>query len=212
MTTISGIPHDFKKCSKCGEIKPLSEFARCAKSRDGLKSECKTCQAERRRRYYAEHAEEERERARRYHAEHPEERRERAHQYRAEHAEEWREYQRQYRAEHPEEVREYDRQYKAEHAEEERERKHARRAREISAPGTHTAADLRLQARAQTDKRGRLICWWCGQPIEGPYQKDHRIPLGRGGSNWPENIVIVHVECNLSKGTKLPGEFNGRLL
>jgi len=152
MTTISGIPHDFKKCSKCGEIKPLSEFARCAKSRDGLKSECKTCQAERRRRYYAEHAEEE------------------------------------------------------------RERKHARRAREISAPGTHTAADLRLQARAQTDKRGRLICWWCGQPIEGPYQKDHRIPLGRGGSNWPENIVIVHVECNLSKGTKLPGEFNGRLL
>ena len=182
MTTISGIPHDFKKCSKCGEIKPLSEFARCAKSRDGLKSECKTCQAERRRRYYAEHAEEERERARRYHAE------------------------------HPEEVREYDRQYKAEHAEEERERKHARRAREISAPGTHTAADLRLQARAQTDKRGRLICWWCGQPIEGPYQKDHRIPLGRGGSNWPENIVIVHVECNLSKGTKLPGEFNGRLL
>jgi 5-methylcytosine-specific restriction endonuclease McrA len=109
-------------------------------------------------------------------------------------------------------VREYDRQYKADHAEEERERKHARRAREISAPGTHTAADLRLQARAQTDKRGRLICWWCGKPIKGTYHADHRIPLDRGGSNWPENIVIAHAKCNLSKGTKLPGEFNGRLL
>jgi 5-methylcytosine-specific restriction endonuclease McrA len=35
------------------------------------------------------------------------------------------------------------------------------------------------------------------------------IPLDRGGSNGPENIVIACPECNHSKHNKLPHEWNG---
>lgn len=90
---------------------------------------------------------------------------------------------------------------------------HLRRARELNADGTHTAADIRLQVTAQTDRRGRLRCWWCGKVIKGNnYHVDHRIPLVRGGSNAPNNLCVSCPVCNMSKHDKLPHEFNGRLL
>ena len=41
-----------KKCSKCGEAKPPSEFHKCAKSSDGLANKCKPCKAEYKRAEY----------------------------------------------------------------------------------------------------------------------------------------------------------------
>lgn len=32
-----------KQCSRCGEIKPLTEFHKCSANPDGLRCECKTC-------------------------------------------------------------------------------------------------------------------------------------------------------------------------
>lgn len=89
---------------------------------------------------------------------------------------------------------------------------HARRARVRNAEGRYTPADIELQKKAQTNKRGQLICWWCDKPIEGKYHIDHVIPLLRGGSNNPKNLVLTHGKCNDSKGAKLPSEWNGRLL
>ena len=37
------------------------------------------------------------------------------------------------------------------------------------------------------------------------------IPLAKGGSNGPENIVIACAPCNLKKNAKLPHEFSDRL-
>lgn len=76
-----------------------------------------------------------------------------------------------------------------------------------SAKGNHTAADIRLQLKTQ-----KGLCWWCGEPMNEDQSVDHRVPLSKGGSNAPENIVITHLSCNLSKGAKMPWEFNGRLL
>jgi 5-methylcytosine-specific restriction endonuclease McrA len=71
----------------------------------------------------------------------------------------------------------------------------------------HTARDIQLQYKAQGG-----YCWWCGKPLNGKYHIDHRIPLDRGGGNHAGNIVLAHAKCNLSKGAKLPSEWNGRLL
>jgi 5-methylcytosine-specific restriction endonuclease McrA len=87
-----------------------------------------------------------------------------------------------------------------------------RRATEYNAPGSHTAADIRLQIAAQTDKRGCLHCWWCGCKIEGSYHLDHKHPLAKGGSNGADNLVISCPVCNLSKNSKTPAEWAGRLL
>lgn len=84
-----------------------------------------------------------------------------------------------------------------------------RRAREYNAPGTHTDADLKRQYKAQKGK-----CYYCGEKVGKTYHVDHVIPLSRGGSDGPENLVIACVRCNQAKNNKLPHEWpeGGRLL
>jgi 5-methylcytosine-specific restriction endonuclease McrA len=85
-------------------------------------------------------------------------------------------------------------------------RKAMRRARELQAAGSFTAQDILIAYRAQ---KGR--CWHCGKLVGDDFHDDHLIPLKRGGSNWPNNIVISCPVCNLSKGSKLTQEWNGKL-
>lgn len=80
--------------------------------------------------------------------------------------------------------------------------KNRRRAREHSAEGTHTAADITRQHKCQ---KGR--CHWCGVKVGKKYHVDHVVPLSRGGSNDPANLVISCHSCNESKGAKLPHEW-----
>jgi hypothetical protein len=46
-----------KKCSKCGEVKPLTEFYRRHEARDGLRSDCCSCVKVRQRQYHEENRE-----------------------------------------------------------------------------------------------------------------------------------------------------------
>jgi 5-methylcytosine-specific restriction endonuclease McrA len=75
------------------------------------------------------------------------------------------------------------------------------KARRKQAVGTHTAAD----ALAQLAKQNGL-CFWCSKTLT-KYHVDHYVPLAKGGTNWPDNIVCACARCNLQKGTKLPEEF-----
>lgn len=90
-----------------------------------------------------------------------------------------------------------------------RVRNQRRRIRKLQAEGTHTTEDIQRQYQAQ---KGR--CYWCSAKVGDTYHVDHVIPLSRGGSNWPENLVIACPTCNISKGYKLPHEWirGGRLL
>ena len=75
-----------------------------------------------------------------------------------------------------------------------------------NAPGTHTADDVRAQYARQHG-----TCYWCGVKVGRHYHVDHVIPLSKGGSNGPENIVVACPPCNLSKYNRSPEEFGGRL-
>jgi 5-methylcytosine-specific restriction endonuclease McrA len=81
-----------------------------------------------------------------------------------------------------------------------------RRAREARASGVHSATDVKTQYVRQ---EGR--CYWCDEETGRHYHVDHVIPLARGGSNGPENIVIACPSCNLRKSAKLPHEFAERM-
>lgn len=87
-----------------------------------------------------------------------------------------------------------------------------RRARKLAAGGSYTDQDVQLQICAQTDAKGKLRCWWCDKIIKGKYHVDHRVPLSKGGTNDPRNIVIAHIKCNLRKNDRMPWDYNGRLL
>lgn len=80
---------------------------------------------------------------------------------------------------------------------------HRRRAREASATGSHTAADLQaLYAR----QRGK--CAICkGSFAKLGSELDHITPLARGGSNDPANLQYLCRPCNRAKHAKDPIEF-----
>jgi 5-methylcytosine-specific restriction endonuclease McrA len=86
-------------------------------------------------------------------------------------------------------------------------RKALRRAREANAEGAWSAADFAAILVKQNN-----ICFYCSDDITDRHHADHYIPLARGGSNWPSNIVAACADCNHRKGDKLPEEFSGRRL
>lgn len=73
-----------------------------------------------------------------------------------------------------------------------------RKALKKAAPGKWTAEDLKLLHGKQHG-----LCAYCGHPYGQAFEVDHVIPLAKGGTNWPYNIVIACPRCNRSKGAKM---------
>lgn len=163
--------------------------------------------SQQKREYRRNHKEQLAEQERKYRAKNREKIRARNRQYRIEHLEERREKTRKWFAENPN----YRRDYAATYPEKVRAKYHRYRARKSGNGGTHTDTDLAAIRAAQTDNKGRLICWHCGKPIKGTPQLDHWIPLKRGGSNGAGNLHYMHARCNQTKSAKHPVEI-GRLL
>ncbi len=76
-----------------------------------------------------------------------------------------------------------------------------RRARMLNAEGEFAGHDVVALLKTY----GR-VCFYCCEKIK-KFHLDHFIPLARGGTNWPDNLVIACRPCNLSKGAKLPWEW-----
>ena len=47
-------------------------------------------------------------------------------------------------------------------------------------------------------------CYWCGMDAS---TVDHIIPVAKGGTDDPENLVAACRKCNFSKQDKMPDEF-----
>lgn len=78
-----------------------------------------------------------------------------------------------------------------------------RRAKIRLSEGAHTADDVLSKIEQQ-----KGLCYYCNGDISGgKHTVDHYIPIAKGGSNGPDNIVIACARCNCSKSDKLPDEF-----
>lgn len=76
------------------------------------------------------------------------------------------------------------------------------RARLVSAPGSFTKDDIEALLEAQGYR-----CVGCGCDILRRFDIDHKIPLSRDGSNWPDNLQALCHPCNTSKGDKTMEEW-----
>lgn len=47
----------------------------------------------------------------------------------------------------------------------------------------------------------------CGFDLHKGFHVDHKMPLSRGGSNWPSNLQLLCARCNTSKGAKTMEEW-----
>jgi len=74
-----------------------------------------------------------------------------------------------------------------------------KKANRKGAPGKHTKADIMRIGNAQKWK-----CGWCRSSIKNDYHVDHVKPLSKGGTNWPNNLLLSCPSCNMRKKTKDP--------
>jgi hypothetical protein len=58
-------------------------------------------------------------------------------------------------------------------------------------------------------ERDGFVCAYCKE-TDGPWCADHIVPLSRGGSNEPDNLVACCGPCNASKSDRLLSEWRGR--
>lgn len=200
-----------KTCTKCGTEKPVSDFNKQAKSKDGYQHNCRDCHRARYKEWASANAEK---------------KASRMSQWRAENLEHRRAYKARYRAENPEKSKAEGRKYYANNAEIKREKaKTFNEAWRKANPDKVNAKEarrraLKLSAFVEDVSLDVVIgihgasCIVCKSGIDislrhpHPMSKslEHVIPLSRGGTHSYENCAPSHLRCNLSKGAKLLGE------
>lgn len=199
-----------KRCTTCGETKPLEAFYTDKRKATGRGSECRPCRSIYFEAYRRAHRELCNARSRASKAKKPE----------VEKA-----YSRAYGKAHPERVRARLAQYYARHP----ERLRARSAAYRKANPEKIAADWALKrARKQGARAGCrkayaafvkwsrtepiIPCNWCRKPTQpGERHRDHIVPLSKGGDDSVENLCVSCAPCNLHKNAKLPSEFMARI-
>lgn len=228
-----------RTCRQCDRQYPETSkyWHKDKECKGGLRAVCKQCKNASLRHNRSLDPEKHRERVRQWRIANPEKVKARNDQWRKEHPKEhslnhkeWaennREYlsewQRRYYAANAEKLRKQARDWRARNRERDRlngrrrrarnperakAKENRRRARKAQAEGQFTAADIQ---KMLTNQRGK--CWYCLTDISTGYHIEHRVPLSRGGTNNPSNLVLACPPCNLSKHDKLPDEWNGRLL
>lgn len=72
----------------------------------------------------------------------------------------------------------------------------------LNAEGTYQPVDIAILRRQQNDE-----CHYCGKKLNGKGEKDHKIPISKGGTNWIFNIALTCVTCNRDKGSKTEENF-----
>jgi 5-methylcytosine-specific restriction endonuclease McrA len=198
-------------CSKCGKELPLSEFPIRKDRPVGIRADCRDCKKQKDRAYYRANRDKILDYGRKYYTDNREHVLTRVKIHAAGNKDRKQKYYAEYHKKNAYKKRAITRQWAIDNPERAKRNtkvgKAKRRGWEQNSKGTFTAADIQAQYKAQGGK-----CWWCAKLVGDDYHADHRIPLSRGGSNAPENIVISCPTCNLQKGKKLPHEWNGRLL
>ena len=187
-----------KRCTKCGEVKPLSEFCKDKIRKDGHTVWCKECKKKSNQEWYAVNSEEQNKKSQDW--------------WRA-HSQKINRYRQKKYAANPEKFKEAQKKWQKANPEKCAELRRNKRARKRNAEGKHTAKDI----QKIFDRQGEL-CNACGKKLirynKKQYHVDHIIPLAKGGGNGPDNLQLLCPYCNMTKSDKNPVQWareNGRL-
>lgn len=203
-----------KICSKCKAEKPIAEFYKHAYTSDGRRPNCKVCSAA----YYLENRAALIAQKAVYRSANPEKIKATSAEYRASSREKInaneaaryvnnrdtiRAKSAAYYAANREAINAKQAAYRAANPGKLAEKNRNRRARKISAEGSHSASDI---IEIFTAQRG--FCANCKAKLfksgVKKFHVDHIMPLALGGSNWPSNLQCLCPPCNLSKSAKHP--------
>lgn len=216
------LPEGHKRCTTCGEVKSLDDFAIDRSRPDGYGYRCAECQRAYKRKYQAENRDSIKAKKRTYHQANRQrileqrrgyrearrqELREKARVYRAANIERIKEWQRVYRLVNGERLRQYQKSVNYREREryatdpEYRDRCRGycqnRRARKLAA----FVEDVSLDVLYRRDQRTCSICHKkiarCDATV------DHIVPLSKGGKHSYQNTALACKSCNFSKSNRV---------
>lgn len=178
-----------QQCSKCNEIKPVSEFAQRPNRKKGYHSRCNPCLAEVARQRRKNHGEQINRLRKERREANPDKSREIAHTWRRANSDKVAESNAKWRAKNYEYVRNSN------------IRNYVRRA------GGFVDPTLDIFDVFEDDN---YICQLCFEPCD-PFARDHHpdmatpdhiIPVSLGGSHTRDNVQTAHLRCNVSKNNR----------
>jgi len=213
-----------KKCSKCKKEKPFSEFSKQKRSKDGLRSECKSCEKqyreankERKAEWGKQYYEANKEKIKQYREENKEKRK----QYLKENKERVAEREKQYYEANKERISEYKKQYQKQRKSTDPVFKFSRNVRSLII-GSFKRGTNQFRKDAKTEQ---ILCctieefrsyieskFTDGMTFDnhGEWHLDHIVPLAKAKTeegiirlNHYTNFQPLWADDNLKKGSKL---------
>jgi len=218
-----------KRCTKCGEVKPIEMFEARKGSITGKGPRCKVCKNISNRAYYAKNPERQHEISKKYRDSNKEKVKEAQSKHRLANQEKIKERKKKYQEENKDKLKEYYKNYRAENREKvhiasrswhlanaekvyERQRKYRKenpdngivnsnnlRARKLGVSGKITENEWKL-----LKEKFAYTCPCCGE--KEPFIKltiDHIVPMSLGGCNTIDNLQCLCGSCNSSKGKNI---------
>ena len=205
-----------KPCSKCGTIKPLSDYSRDKKAKDGHFAACKECEKIRRAKWEAQNGDKIKAASKVYIETHKEEIRKRNQRHYQENHDYHIQRKRKYNKEKRKQIAQHKQKYYVQNRERElaRCKKWAKENPEKAAQKTMKRAAIKKSRTigcvdyTKILERDGYVCHICGGNV--PPEElhfDHIIPLSRGGVHSEENIAVSHAVCNMRKSNKTLDEY-----
>ena len=214
---------EYKTCTKCGQIKLITDFRKDKRLKSGYGSQCKQCKYQQTAQWVANNYSRKLEINNKYRIAHPEQTLEKKKEWAEKNKDYIREQGKKYREENKERLKLVSAKWRAENkdsiakanAEWRRANKEKKRMNDElwwrSNPDKVAARGMRRRAMKKaatiylvTDKDVRRLlnkpCIYCGAKAE---HLDHVLPLYLGGSHSVGNLAPACAPCNLSKGKKL---------
>ena len=184
-----------KKCSKCGKVKPTSEFS-------PKRGECKKCKCAYRAQHAKENPEKIKEAVNKWRARNPEAVSAMEKRTREKHKDKRNAATAQWRKNNPDKAKAIVASWREKHPGASTTYSKARRANLRNNDGAVRSVNRYAVLRAAQYK-----CGICGVDISDSFEVDHKIPVSRGGRTEDSNLHAVCPSCNRRKGRKTLDEY-----
>lgn len=206
-----------KICKKCGEEKPLQNFAAEKRNKDGLNGTCRSCinarfiewaakNKDKRRAYYESNRDKILAENAAYYQKNSDRIKQKAKQYRHSNADKVREYHREYATANAEKARERVKSWRL--ANKDRKKVHNQNRRALKkASGGIISGNITTKLMSLQKRK----CAVCKSDLRKTgYHLDHILPLTLGAPNIDNNIQLLCPKCNVQKHNIHPIDFMQR--